>query len=264
MNTARFAGIVLGGAVCLYGLAAAAAEAPSYRGLRVPANAFEADASTYGIAINTSAVQRNAAIALPEFAPRILFSGEIQSRRFRSGAADYALALHRPVGYDIPSLAAPGMHTLHEVVPRYTLYSEFVQNLPGGVGLGIGVRHSEYNFSSASLLALSAERNWGSFRGAYTLYSNRLEGATLASAHRFEVNYLYGSRNTIGLSYTTGRDVDNTALHAGAAFGDVKDWTLSGRHWLTPNWALTYDVLTGDQGPLYRRQGLRLGVSRSF
>jgi hypothetical protein len=43
----------------------------------------------------------------------------------------------------------------------------------------------------------------------------------------------------------------------------VRDLTLSGRHWLSPNWALTYDVLSQEQA-MYRRQGLRFGVSRSF
>jgi hypothetical protein len=45
---------------------------------------------------------------------------------------------------------------------------------------------------------------------------------------------------------------------------DVRDLTLSGRHWLTPNWALTYDLLSQEHAYLNRRQGLRLGVSRSF
>ena len=258
MNTARYA-VAVAGTVFLYGFAAAAAELPAYRGLKLPRAALETDAATYGITLSAPSVRENPALALPAFAPRILFSGDTISQRYTSGARDYAFALHRPVGYDIPVLAVPGAH---ELVPRYTLYSQVTQNLGGGFGVGLGLRHSEYNFSTGNLLALSAERSFGSFRGAYTLYSNRLEGASLGSAHRFEVNYLYGERNMIGVAYTTGRDIDHTFTYAGAAFSDVKDWTLSGRHWLSPNWALTYDVLTGDT--VYRRQGLRLGVSRSF
>jgi len=44
----------------------------------------------------------------------------------------------------------------------------------------------------------------------------------------------------------------------------VRDLSLSGRHWLSTNWALTYDVQTQTQESALRRQGLRLGVSRSF
>ena len=45
---------------------------------------------------------------------------------------------------------------------------------------------------------------------------------------------------------------------------NVKNWTLSGRHWLSNAWALTYDLVSHEQGTLYRRQGLRLGVRHSF
>ena len=141
---------------------------------------------------------------------------------------------------------------------------DIMRGLPGGWGLGLGVRQTEYNFGTANLLALSAERHWGHLRGAYTLYSNRTEGTGLGSTHRFEVSYLYGERNVIGVSYTTGRDLDTPGLMPGLAAADVRDWTLSGRHWVSPNWALTYDVLSHEQGSLYRRPGLRLGVSRSF
>jgi len=260
MKTARQAGSVAV-AVCLCSFGAAADEGSPYRGLKLPSDALDADAVAYGIGLRSPGVSENPTAALPEFAPRILFSGDVMSQRFTSGRYDYSYALHRPVGHDLPALAAPGAH---ELVPRYTLYSQVTQHLPGGVGVGLGLRQSEYSFSTSNLLALSAERNFGNFRGAYTLYSNRMDGTSLGSAHRFEVNYLYGERNTIGFSYTTGRDMDNTLTYAGAAYGDVKDWTLSGRHWLSPNWALTYDVLSGDSGNIYRRQGLRLGVSRSF
>ena len=128
------------------------------------------------------------------------------------------------------------------------------------------MRHSEYNFSAADLLAFSAERSVGSFRGAYTLYSNRSDTLGNGASHRFQLSYLYGERNTVGLAYTTGRDVENLSqplgLPNGASLADVRDWSLSGRHWLSTNWALTYDVQTQDS--TYRRQGLRLGVSRSF
>ena len=263
MNTGRFTGF-LAGAVCLYGLAAHAAEGPAYRGLKLPANTFENDASSYGIALSAAGARRSADIALPDFAPRILFTGNVQTRALRAGDYEYRFALHQPFGHNVAALSEPSIHSLHDVVPRYTLYSHVTQLLPGGWGIGLGVRQTEYNFYSANLLSLSAERYWGSFRGAYTLFSSRAEGATLGSAHRFEVTYLYGERNTIGLSYTTGRDIDNFNIPTISALSDTRDWSLSGRHWLSPNWALHYDLLSQEQGTMYRRQGLRLGVSRAF
>jgi YaiO family outer membrane protein len=188
----------------------------------------------------------------------------LEDRRFATADADYRFTLHQPVGQNVAALAEPSINSLHEVLPRYTLSSRVTRALPGGWGLGLGVRQTDYNFATSNLLSLSAERNWGSFRGAYTLYSNRADGAGFGSTHRFEVSYLYGDRNVVGFAYTTGRDLEYAGLPMGLIPGNVRDWTLSGRHWLSPNWALTYDLLGQEQGALYRGPGLRLGVSRSF
>ena len=45
---------------------------------------------------------------------------------------------------------------------------------------------------------------------------------------------------------------------------DVKDWTNSGRYWFSNAWGLTYATASHEQGTLYRRQGLRLGVRHSI
>ena len=263
MRTARHAALVAG-AVLLQGLSAFAGEGSSLRGLKPPSAAFESEALVYGTSATRAGLKSNGT-TLPEFAPRILFSGgAFSSRRFTSGDYDFRLGAHRPAGQNIAALAESSIHSLQDALPRYTLYTQVTRILPGGWGLGFGVRQTEYNFATTNLLALSAERSFGNVRGAYTLYSSRAEGSGLGSAHRFEVSYLYGERNTIGLSYTTGRDIDSFAPSPGITPSDVRDWTLSGRHWLSPNWTLTYDVLSQEQGPLLRRQGLRMGVSRSF
>jgi YaiO family outer membrane protein len=201
---------------------------------------------------------------MPDVTSRFSYGGTLQERRFTTADADYRFTLHQPIGQNIAALAEPSISSLYEVLPRYTLSSQMTRALPGGWGLGLGVRQTEYNFATSNLLSLSAERNWGSFRSAYTLFSNRAEGAGFGSTHRFELSYLYGDRNVIGVAYTTGRDLEYSGLPMGLTPGNVRDWTLSGRHWLSPNWAVTYDLLGQEQGALYRSPGLRLGVSRSF
>ena len=262
MRSARYAGLVAG-AVLLQGSVVFAGEGSSLRGLKPPRDDLAGPAQ-YALTGRAPALKRAADDTLP-ISPRLFLSGgTYEARRFTTGDADFRFGLHQSTGHNVAALAEPNIHTLHDVLPRHTVYSQLTQALPGGWGLGFGVRQTEYNFATAHLLSFSAERSFGNLRGAYTLYSNRAEGSALGSAHRFEVSYLYGERNTVGLSYTTGRDIESVALPGSLSLSDVRDWTLSGRHWLSPNWALTYDVLTQEQGPLYRRQGLRLGVSRSF
>lgn len=261
MRIARYAWLVAG-AVALQGTAAVAGEGSSLRGLKPPGSGIEGP--PYTLSGSEPRLKRNGDHNFPDFGARqFLSGGSFESRRFSSQDLDYRITLHQPIGARVPGLAEPGATTLLDIVPRYTLHTQVTRTLPGGLDVGFGVRQTEYNYSTANLLSFSAERAFGSFRGAYTLYSNRTEGSGLGSTHRFEVSYLYGERNTVGLSYTTGRDTDPIALPASLQVADVRDWTLSGRHWLTTNWALTYDLQSQEQ-PLYRRQGLRLGVSRSF
>ena len=262
MRSARYAGLVAG-AVLLQGFAVFAGEGSSLRGLKAPGVDLD-NPALYALTGGQPGLKRSADDTLP-ISPRLFLSGgTFETRRFITGDADFRFGLHQPTGQNVAALSEASVHTLQDVLPRYTVYTQLTHALPGGWGLGFGVRQTEYNFASANLLSFSAERSFGNVRGVYTLYSSRAEGTPLGATHRFEVSYLYGERNTIGLSYTTGRDVESLALPAGLSLSDVRDWTLSGRHWLSPNWALTYDVLSQEQGTLYRRQGLRLGVSRSF
>jgi YaiO family outer membrane protein len=263
MRTAQYAGTIAV-AVCLHGAAAWAAEGSALRGLKPPTDVFEGMAAAEAFSGSNAGLRRSGRDLMADVTSRPSLDTTLRNRRFTTADADYRFTLHQPIGQNVAALSEPSINTLHEVLPRYTLSSQVTRALPGGWGLGFGVRQSEYNFATSNLLSLSAERNWGSFRGAYTLYSNRAEGTGLGSTHRFEVSYLYGDRNVVGLAYTTGRDLEHAGLAVGLTPGSVRDWTLSGRHWLSPNWAFTYDLLGQEQGSLYRGPGLRLGVSRSF
>ena len=40
--------------------------------------------------------------------------------------------------------------------------------------------------------------------------------------------------------------------------------SIVGRHWLTPDWAIAWEIGTHEQGDLYRRTGGRLGLRYRF
>jgi YaiO family outer membrane protein len=250
------------GALCLHATMAASAEGPTLRGLKPP----PAGMSSVGPVPAQQGLFSGHFDIAPELGTRLWFDGghTFEAQRTTAGAFDLRTALHQPAGQNIANLADSYANAFYEALPRYTLSNQINRSLPGGWGLGLGVRQSEYSYITTNLLSFSAEHAWGSFRSGYTLYSSRADGSTLGSAHRFQVSYGYGERNSVGLAYTVGRDVENPALTLGIPLADIRDWSLSGRHWLSPNWALTYDVLSQEHAYLNRRQGLRLGVSRSF
>lgn len=261
MRTALYAGLI-SGALCVHSLAAIAQQGSSLRGLQPPRSALEAERFVSVLTGTQPGLKGDTDARLFELSPRLsVHGGTLEASRYSASDIDFTAGVHRPAGQHISALSEGNIHTLQETLPRYTLFTHMTQALPGGWGLGFGVRHRDYNFGTSSLLALSTERSWGGLRTGYTLFSG---SGAIGAAHRIRVSYAYGERNTIGLAYTTGRDVESPGLPLGLQMQDVRDWTLSGRHWLSPNWALRYDLLSQEQNGHYRRQGLRLGVSLNF
>ncbi len=195
---------------------------------------------------------------------RALYGGLRETRRFGLDDTEAHAGLYYPLGATWNSIVEVRGSPTHEVLARYSVYGQVQKMLPGGWGIGLGLRHNEYSLIGTNVASLEAERYWGNFRGAYTLYSGRPEGASSASSHRFQLAYYYADRSSVSLSYSTGREVEYIGPVRGVISTDVENWTVSGRHWLTPAWALTYDLVRHEQGSLYRRQGLRLGVRYSF
>jgi hypothetical protein len=140
----------------------------------------------------------------------------------------------------------------------YAVAGQVVRSFRGGLGVGLGLRQRQ---AGSNVVAFAVEQGWGPFRGGYTVYSG-LGDVSSSPAHRFALSFDYGKRSSIGLSYTAGRDLQ-TGMLPYAPAGESRDWTLSGHHWLTPQWALTYDVINSDQAT-YRRQGLRFGIRHTF
>ena len=203
--------------------------------------------------------------AAHDFGPRhTLYGGVRETRRFGATDTQVNAGLYYPFGEKWTLQVEGDFSGTHNVLPNYSLYANLHRTLAHGWGAGAGARRSEYTTTPVNILSGLLERYWGNFRGAYTIYNGRPEGAPSATAHRFQLNYYYGERSTVGLSYTTGREVESVGPPAGIIASDITDWTLTGRHWFARHWAVTYDLLTHKQGSLYRREGMRFGIRHSF
>ena len=185
-------------------------------------------------------------------------------RRFGLKDTDGTAGFYYPLGATWTSVLEASVSPSHHVSPKYSVFGQLHKTLGNGWGVEAGVRHSEYERSAVDVYSATAERYLGSWRGAYTLYVGRPQGAASGVAHRLQLTYYYDERSSIGVAYATGREVENIGPPTGVRVTDVKDWTINGRHWLSNAWGLTYELVSHQQGTLYRRQGLRLGVRHSF
>jgi hypothetical protein len=76
------------------------------------------------------------------------------------------------------------------------------------------------------------------------------------------MNYQHSIASSFGLAL--GREVETfTPFHDSASSG-ARQLSFTGQHWLTPSWALSYDLLSQDAASPLRLQGLRLGMRYRF
>jgi YaiO family outer membrane protein len=189
-----------------------------------------------------------------------------ERRMFYGGPrADDAFGLREGGGYRAPLFlsgdTSVGGSPVETLMPG-SLYGFMQRNFADGWGLGLGLRYNEY--TTTNVVSVLAERSWSNFRGSYTLYSGQPESMFSAANHRLQLSYYYDDRNAFGMSYTNGREPESVGPLRGVSSADVQGWSVGGQHWLTPSWALTYDLVQHEQGALSRKQGLQLGVRRNF
>lgn len=152
----------------------------------------------------------------------------------------------------------------HRVLPRLGAFAQLQRRLGDGWMASAGLRYRDYDAGRTNQLTAGAERYWGAWRGAYTLYLGRPDGGSTQAAHRVQLDRYYGARNSAGLSLAGGREAENQGPPAGIVTSDIRAVALVGRHWLDAHWALAYELGWHEQGDFYRRRGLRLGIRRAF
>lgn len=199
------------------------------------------------------------------FAPRHTLYGSVrETDRFDLRDRQIAAGLYYPVGEYWTALVEGSYAPDHRVLPLYSVFGQLHRALPGGWGVALGYRHSEYNTSNPSAVVFDLERYFGNFRGAYTLYVGMLPGAPTVTASRFALNYYYGERSQVGASFTIGEEVENVGPPLGVTTTEVTNFAIFGRHWFTPAWAISYELIAQEQGSLYRYNGIRLGLRHRF
>ena len=193
-----------------------------------------------------------------------LYGGIRRNERFDKYDTEEWLGYYHPLAPTWTLLLEGSLSEQHQVLPKGSAFAQIAKLLPYGWGLNLGLRRSEYTSSGVSMLVAGAERYWGDWRGAYTLYSGKPDGAPSAESHRFQLVRYYGERSYVGIAYTFGREVENVGPPVGILVSDVRDLTINGRHWMARDWALTWDLVAHEQGTLYRREGFRLGLRYRF
>jgi len=188
---------------------------------------------------------------------------------------EVASGVYRPLAENLSTLVETSYASGTGLSTEWSVFGQVGARFGDGWGIAAGLRHSEQAFTSlltpafapasADLGMLMFERQWERYRGAYTYYTGRSEAGASASGHRFQLDYFYSPRSSVGLAYTTGRQLDTLSPFGSLTpAAEVANIGVGGEHWFSPSWALNYNALVEDGGSQGLQPELRLGLRVRF
>ena len=142
---------------------------------------------------------------------------------------------------------------------RYSITGQLHTALAADSSLSLGLRFRVYEADLGARFGMTGDL--GAANG-YSLVSPRVPGAAFGPSYQLQLSYQYNTANTFGLAL--GRELETFTPGFDLAGASLRQLTFTGQHWLTPSWALSYDVLAHDPGNPFRLQGLRFGVRYRF
>lgn len=185
-----------------------------------------------------------------------LYTGERSTSRLglRADESYGGIVYSLPRGWGT-SLEAGYAQESPQVPRRYTLTGQLHTSFSEGRTLSIGLKYRVHDMDGG--LGYGAALDTPVMNG-YTLAPSRHYGTGYAPSYQLQMSYQHSVASSFSLAL--GREVETfTPFHDPANSGP-RQFMFTGQHWLTPSWALSYDVLSQDAATPLRTLGLRLGV----
>ncbi|MDH5692433.1 MAG: YaiO family outer membrane beta-barrel protein [Gammaproteobacteria bacterium] len=200
---------------------------------------------------------------------------------YRYGQDDdqFEAGLYWPFGTDWLANVEGSISPVDIFLPKnsYTVKLQRIFSDTGWLITG-GTRATKYPTSSMTQSILAVERYWSDFRGIYTFMPATIEHGGTVQGHDMLLSYYYKGLSFVGFGITFGREMEYDG--ASNPIFNTRAFRLTGRHWIDPNWAVSFDVSYYEQSPLsstqttattsnalitgYVRQGINIGIRRKF
>lgn len=185
-----------------------------------------------------------------------LYSGARETSRLGLRAAEsYGGIVYSPRSGWGSSLEAGYAQESMLTPRRYALTGQLHTALNDGRALSVGLKYRVQDTDAAMRYGAAADAPAAS---GYTLAPSRQSGAGFVPSYQLQMSYQYSTAGSVGLAL--GREVETYTPIQDFASSGPRQFMFTGQHWVTPSWALSYDVLSQDAATPLRALGLRLGV----
>jgi YaiO family outer membrane protein len=194
---------------------------------------------------------------------RRLLAGAHVEERFDAQDEQFTLALVDRIGRNWSWGVTLDAAADAEILPEWNLVAEVGRLLPGDRSIALRARHASYAAVDVDSLAATFEQYFARFRASYTLTAARPTGISARLGHvvRLAHDYGEGSHATLSLGY--GEEAETVAPGVVQVTRN-KSASLNGVHWRSPAWGFSWEAGWYEQGDLYDRVRIRLGLEHRF
>ena len=150
-----------------------------------------------------------------------------------------------------------------DFLPDWSATAELGRALPGHRALSLRARHTEYEAVDVESFAGTVEQYLEQLRISYTLTAASPTDLGWSWGHvlRMAHDYGDGSHATLALGY--GKEAETVAPGV-VLVTKNKSVSVFGVHWRDAAWGIAWEAGWYEQGDLYNRLRIRLGVERRF
>ncbi|GIZ53733.1 YaiO family outer membrane beta-barrel protein [Noviherbaspirillum aridicola] len=191
----------------------------------------------------------------------LLDAAATRTERFGLDDNQFALGYAVPLTERLTATLDANVSDTHRVLARHAyggvLQYEFA---PAWLVHG-GVRSTRYNDVRVNQGLLMLERYVGAFSWALGWRPAR---AFRTTAHGIELRggYYYGERNSAALILAGGKEA--ASIGGEVVLTTLRSVALTGRHWISDDWAVNWSAGRTRQGDFYSRNGINLGLQYTF
>jgi YaiO family outer membrane protein len=151
-----------------------------------------------------------------------------------------------------------------EILPEWSISAEAGRALPDAWGLGIRLRHASYQSSDVDTLSGAVDKYFDAYSVGYSLNVAKTSGIDDPSfGHLLRFAREYGASSRAALVVGFGEEAETVAPGV-VQVTDTRSVSFSGLHWTSTAWGFAWEAGWYEQGDLYDRFRLRLGLEHRF
>jgi YaiO family outer membrane protein len=172
----------------------------------------------------------------------------------------YADRMNQDWSYAVNGDVAPDA----DVLPEWSLAFETGRGLPGERSISFRARHASYSTANVDSLAGTIEQYLDWFRVSYALNVAKVSDIDDPSfAHLIRASHDYGRDSYVTLALGFGEEAETVAPGV-VQVTDTKVVSFNGVHWRSAAWGISWEAGWYEQGDLYDRIRVRLGLEHRF